>query len=54
MPDSATAALFSAAKLAITDPEYLETATLAYLGKKIFVRLEDLHAIVCYPMAYKQ
>jgi TolA-binding protein len=38
---TASAALFSAATLQITDPEYLETAEIAHVGKKIFVRLED-------------
>ena len=37
----ASAALFSAATLQITDPEYLEAAEIAHVGKKIFLRLED-------------
>ncbi|YCM44547.1 tetratricopeptide repeat protein [Verrucomicrobiaceae bacterium 227] len=37
----ATAALFSAATLQITDQEYLEPAGTAHVGKKIFLRLED-------------
>ncbi len=37
----AEAALFSAATLAITDEEYLESAELVHVGKKIFLRLED-------------
>ena len=37
----ASAALFSAATLQITDPEYIEEAEIAHVGKKIFLRLED-------------
>lgn len=37
----ASAALFSAATLAITDEEYAEPAEIAHVGKKIFLRLED-------------
>ncbi|MFK7908961.1 MAG: tetratricopeptide repeat protein [Akkermansiaceae bacterium] len=37
----ASAALFSAATLAITDTEYLEPAEIVHVGKKIFLRLED-------------
>ena len=37
----ASAALFSAATLQITDQEYLEPAGIANVGKKIFLRLED-------------
>ena len=37
----ASAALFSAATLRITDQEYLEPAEIAHVGKKIFLRLED-------------
>ena len=37
----ASASLFSAATLQITDQEYLETAVIAHVGKKIFLRLED-------------
>ena len=37
----ASAALFSAATLAITDSEYLETVEIAHVGKKIFLSLED-------------
>ena len=37
----ASAALFSAATLQITDQEYLEPAEIAHVGKKIFLRLED-------------
>lgn len=37
----ASATLASAATLEITDEEYLETAEIAYVGKKIFLRLED-------------
>ena len=37
----ASAALFSAATLEITDQEYLEPAEIVHVGKKIFLRLED-------------
>ncbi|MDG1671016.1 MAG: tetratricopeptide repeat protein, partial [Akkermansiaceae bacterium] len=37
----ASATLASAATLEITDEEYLETAEIVYVGKKIFLRLED-------------
>ena len=37
----ASATLFSAATLQITDQEYLEEAEIAYVGKKIFLLLED-------------
>jgi TolA-binding protein len=37
----ASARLFSAASLEITDEEYLEPAEIAHVGKKIFLRLVD-------------
>lgn len=37
----ASAALFSAATLAITGSEYLEPAEIVHVGKKIFLELED-------------
>ncbi len=37
----ATAELFSAATLEITDEEYLEPAEIVHVGKKIFLRLAD-------------
>jgi TolA-binding protein len=38
---NAAAKLFSAASLEITDEEYLEPAEIAYVGKKLFLRLND-------------
>jgi TolA-binding protein len=38
---NASASLFSAATLQITDQEYLEPAEIVHVGKKIFLRLED-------------
>jgi TolA-binding protein len=40
-PLDAKAALFSAASLRITDPEYLEEAEIAHVGKKLFLLLDD-------------
>jgi TolA-binding protein len=40
-PAQAKAALFSAATLRITDPEYLEDATIAHVGRKIFLLLDE-------------
>ena len=37
----ANAALFSAATMRITDPEYLEDATIAHVGKKLFLLLDE-------------
>lgn len=37
----AKAALFSAATLRLTDAEYLEDATIAHVGKKLFLLLDD-------------
>ena len=38
---NAAAKLFSAASLEITNEEYLEPAEIAYVGKKLFLRLSD-------------
>ena len=38
---NAAAKLFSAASLEITNQEYLEPAEIAYVGKKLFLRLSD-------------